>query len=63
MQHECIQPEIQIAQLARRKHIKKPEKKKKKKNSSNVRSIGEQSTRDCGSRLGEGGCKDGISVL
>ena len=58
MQHECIQPEIKIADW-QGGNTKKPEKK----NTSNVRSIGEQSVRDCGSRLGEGGCKDGISML
>ena len=48
MQHECIQPE-----------------NTKKKNSGNnvtAGTIGAQSARDCGGRLGEGGCKDGISV-
>ena len=40
-------------------------RKHRKKNSGNdvtAGTIGAQSARDCGGRLGEGGCKDGISV-
>ena len=43
----------------------KKHKKKKRKNNGNdvtVGTIGAQSASDCGGRLGEGGCKDGISV-
>ena len=41
------------------------QKETRKNNSSNnatAPTIGEQSASDCGGRLGEGGCKDGISV-
>ena len=41
----------------------KETRKKKKQQRTTVQSIGEQSMHDCGGRLGEGGCKDGISVL